>query len=204
MISQSSLTVDEMETSVAAVRTRPRVWMVDDSDDFRSLLAQLLTSEGGLDCERQFSSPEAVLAALAEDAAPDVILLDIQMGEACGLDAIQPIKSLAGSTHVIMLTTCFDSQYQQRARKSGATDFLLKSYSLEQIAQRVWRAMELPVPGAPPIAEVSVRQPEPCVTNSANGHFRKTNLHHRLAVWRNASNRFLRGAFYVRSLLTLW
>lgn len=119
-----------------------RIWMVDDSANLRTLLRSLLTSEEGFECSREFANPPAVLKALAEEAPPDVILLDIQMGAYDGLDAIRPIKSLAPDTHVLMLTTMATPEVREQAYRAGASDFILKSWSLEEMATHIRQAVE--------------------------------------------------------------
>lgn len=122
------------------------VWLVDDSENFRSLLATLLEDEGGLTCARQFSTAEHLLAALATDSAPDIILLDIRMPGMGGLAAVRPIKELAASTQVLMLTTFGDSLAREQAMNDGATDFLLKSFHVDEIAERIRQAQAKPRP----------------------------------------------------------
>jgi DNA-binding NarL/FixJ family response regulator len=119
-----------------------RVWLVDDNARFRSLLASLLIEGGGFDCEREFSNPADALAALAEGNAPDIILLDIEMGEYNGLDAIRPLKSAAKDTHVLMLTTFAAPEARTRAFREGASDFMFKSWSPTEIAAHMRQAME--------------------------------------------------------------
>jgi DNA-binding NarL/FixJ family response regulator len=119
-----------------------RVWMVDDNGAFRTLLATVLADEG-LEIERQFSSPVEVLQALSRERAPDIILLDIEMGEDNGLDAIRPIKALARETHVLMLTTFAQSEARERAFREEASDFMLKTWLVSEIAMHIRQAMEL-------------------------------------------------------------
>lgn len=119
-----------------------RVWLVDDNAAFRALLADLLEGEGSFDCERQFSSPPEILEALACETAPDIILLDIEMGEHNGLDAIRPIKAMAPETHVLMLTTFAGPGCRERAFRAGASDFMLKTWPIPEIAGHVRQAME--------------------------------------------------------------
>ena len=126
-----------------AASSATRIWLVDDSDNFRMLLAGLLNGEPGIEVTREFSSPEGVLEALAGEAAPEVILLDIQMGPFNGLDAIRPIKDLAPNTHVLMLTTLAEPTSRERAFREGASDFMLKSWELKEIVIHIRRAMEL-------------------------------------------------------------
>lgn len=113
------------------------VWLVDDNDRLRTLVGELLDREGGIQCTRQFSGPDELLSTLASKPGPDVILLDVQMGERNGLDAVRPIKSLTPATRVLMFTTCFDPEWRERALSDGASDYLLKSYELKKVAARI-------------------------------------------------------------------
>jgi len=114
-----------------------RVWLVDDNDQLRALIAQVLGQQDGIECARNFSSPDALLSELASKPGPDVILLDVQMGERNGLDAVRPIKSLTRSTRVMMYTTCYNPEWRERALNEGASDYLLKSYAVERVADRI-------------------------------------------------------------------
>lgn len=114
-----------------------KVWLVDDDDSYRTLLAKSLAQRAGIECPRDFRSPDAVLSALASKSGPDVLLLDIHMRDRNGLDAVGPIKTLSRNTRVLMLTTLYDSQYHSRALEEGASGFLLKSNSLEEIVEEI-------------------------------------------------------------------
>ena len=122
------------------------IWLVDDDRRLREALKDVLDKFAGIRCTAGFHSPNAVLSALASKAGPDVILLDIQMGGANGLDAIRPIKALARSTQVLMLTTCFDSELKKRALINGASGFLLKRYPIERILDSIYQALKYPAP----------------------------------------------------------
>ena len=123
----------EPETAPAPVN----VWLVDDDDTYRTLLAELLVNEQGIDCPRQFDSPDAVLSALDSKPGPDVLLLDIHMRDRNGLDAIRPIKSLARSTRVLMLTTFYNSDSHSRALEEGASGFLLKTCEVHRLVEDI-------------------------------------------------------------------
>ena len=188
---------------------RPRVWLVDDNLAFRSVLAELLADVSGFDCSREFSSTAAVLAALAREAPPEVILLDNQMPGGDGVDAVRPIKLLASSTRVLMLTTCFDSLLRHRVLRDGAADFLQKSYSVEQIAERIQAALDKPEGVAAVRPGGSVQ--ESCVPEkNGRGQFGQRDscnsdpLTRQRAAWADASGRLVRGMFQVRSWLNLF
>jgi DNA-binding NarL/FixJ family response regulator len=120
-----------------------RIWIVDDNGPLRDLMADMLNHEVDFECTRQFASPADLLEALSREVAPDIILLDIQMGEYNGLDAIRPIKSLAKGTHVLMFTTFAAPECRARAFREGASDFMLKRWSVEEIVRHIRQAVEL-------------------------------------------------------------
>jgi DNA-binding NarL/FixJ family response regulator len=134
------------ESSSPAVR----VWLVDDNDQLRTLVAEMLGQLGGIDCARHFSSPDELLSTLASKPGPDVILLDVQMGDRNGLDAVRPIKSLTRSTRVLMFTTCYNRAWRERALVEGASDYLLKSETMERVAARIRSSAEDPTPSFTP------------------------------------------------------
>lgn len=146
-------TIDQSEESVGAATSLPdnpptpiNIWLVDDNRQLRSTLMEILDQCEGLRCKASFHSPNAVLSALASKAGPDVILLDIQMGDTCGLDAIRPIKTLSRATQVLMFTTFFDGAAKKRALTDGASGFLLKHFTLEQILASIHQALKNPAP----------------------------------------------------------
>jgi|GEM_PF-1126379 len=133
--------------STQASAPNVRVWLVDDNDQLRTMVADLLTQFGGIECARHFSSPDALLSELASKPGPDVILLDVQMGDRNGLDAVRPIKSLTRSTRVLMFTTCFNPEWRERALGDGASGYLLKSEAMEKVAARIRCPANDPAPG---------------------------------------------------------
>jgi DNA-binding NarL/FixJ family response regulator len=161
-IESETLRVLASRTGTGAGDRSIRIWLVDDNRNFRALLADLLSTESRFECERDFPSAEAVLEALTRGTPPDVILLDIDMGGMSGLDAIRPIKSLAGSTRVLMLTAFFDGYRQARALRDGASAFLLKSYSVEKISSHILQAQEQPFTQerVPASMQVETQEPE--------------------------------------------
>jgi len=134
--------VDSLPETTMTANTNPapassgpvQVWLVDDNDDLRGLIAESLERHGGIVCKRQFGSPDAVMSTLASRIGPDVILLDVQMGAQNGLDAIPTIKALSRSTRVLMLTSFYNDDWHRQAIDSGASGFLLKTDPLERLA----------------------------------------------------------------------
>ncbi len=211
------------QTATASEAALLTVWLVDDDREFSSLLAGLLDRQAGINCSRYFSSAEAVLDALRREAPPDVILLDIDMDGISGLDAIQPIKALAGSTRVFMLTSFYDSQRRARALRDGATDFLLKVDTVDRISHSILRATGEKTSGVIPGSEIgqppvisagpgviSSDWPKRRASEINTGHFvsDKTTQPHpdrgrRSVPWRSVPSQLVRGVDQLREFLGL-
>jgi two-component system nitrate/nitrite response regulator NarL len=122
-----------------------RVWMVDDHASFREGFAQLLNATPGFKVTRQFGSTAPLLGALAEERPPDIVLLDLNIGKESGLAAIQPVRTLAPTAKVVMLTTFNNTYAEAEAFRSGASGFLLKIYDLPEIVRLIHQACYCPM-----------------------------------------------------------
>ena len=68
---------------------------------------------------------------------PDVVLMDVRMPHTSGIQACQTIKALVPSTKIIMLTMSDEESDLYEAVKSGASGYLLKDSSIEEVAQAI-------------------------------------------------------------------
>lgn len=73
---------------------------------------------------------------------PDLILLDIFLGHANGLDILEQLRKQGYSMPVIMMTAFSDIKMAVRAMKLGAEDFIVKPLDLEQLEVAVDRALQ--------------------------------------------------------------
>ena len=76
-------------------------------------------------------------AALAESTAPDVVLLDVRMPRRSGIEACLDIKQAVPSAKILMLTMSDEEADLYEAVKSGASGYLLKDSSIDEVAQAV-------------------------------------------------------------------
>jgi DNA-binding NarL/FixJ family response regulator len=70
-------------------------------------------------------------------AAPDVLLVDLQMPELDGLHAIREIRRVAPQTHILVLTTYDSDGDILRAVEAGATGYLLKDTPREELFKAI-------------------------------------------------------------------
>jgi DNA-binding NarL/FixJ family response regulator len=128
-----------------AAQTNIRVWLTDDNAVFRNTLATVLECVGPFVCEQQYHSAEALLDALAREPAPEVILLDVEMGGMKGVDALPLIRPLAPKVRVLVVTSFYDPIYETQAVLGGASAFLLKTYTAERIVEEIQAALAAPL-----------------------------------------------------------
>lgn len=135
-----------------STRERLIVWVVDDNAGFAKNLAELLDLTDGLRCGRVFKSCETLLDALQTEFPPEVILMDIGLPGMSGIEGIKRIKAIAPSTQAIMLTVFEDSDNIFRAISAGASGYLHKSATLEEIISSLNGILVGGVPMNPHIA----------------------------------------------------
>ncbi|GAB2983499.1 response regulator [Nocardioides montaniterrae] len=113
-----------------------RVLVVDDQELFRRGLTMLLGVEPGIEVVGE-AGDGVRGAALAISTVPDVVLLDVRMPKESGIEACVKIKEALPSTKIIMLTMSDEEADLYEAVKSGASGYLLKDSSIEEVAQGI-------------------------------------------------------------------
>jgi two-component system NarL family response regulator len=113
-----------------------RVIIVDDQELFRRGLTMLLAVEDDIEVVGEASDGIAA-TELAVGSVPDVVLLDVRMPKGSGIDACSSIKSAVPSAKIIMLTVSDEEADLYEAVKNGASGYLLKDASIDEVAQAV-------------------------------------------------------------------
>ena len=110
--------------------------VVDDQELFRRGLTMLLGVED--DIEVVGEAGDGVAATeLAASAVPDVILMDVRMPKRSGIEACVAIKEVAPTARIIMLTVSDEEADLYDAVKNGASGYLLKDSSIDEVAQAI-------------------------------------------------------------------
>ena len=113
-----------------------RVLVVDDQELFRRGLTMLLNVEDDIEVVGEAIDGNSA-ASLATESAPDVVLMDVRMPKLSGIEACTAIKDAAPNARIIMLTVSDDEADLYEAVKNGASGYLLKDSSIEEVAQAV-------------------------------------------------------------------
>lgn len=115
-----------------------KVLIVDDEADLRTLLATVLEDHYTV---LQADSGAAVQRAFS-DEQPDVVLLDVKLPDADGLDLLPQIKKRWTDTDVIVITGHGSFSMAVEATKRGASNFLSKPFENEKLLVDVKCAVE--------------------------------------------------------------
>lgn len=119
-------------------RTRPRLLLIDDNEEFCEDIKSLLGGQYALECERTGS---AGLARLC-DGGFDVVLLDLHLSDSeSGLDVLLEIRKSLIPPPIIMLTGERAIRYAVEAVRRGAFDYLVKPPDLAALQHVIERAM---------------------------------------------------------------
>ena len=117
----------------------PRVLAVDDEAVVCESIRRVLTEEGYSVATTQ--SPREGLDLVRKETF-DLVLLDIKMPEMDGIDFLREVRAVSPETEVIMVTGYATIQTAVEAIKLGATDYLQKPVSPDQLIVAVARALE--------------------------------------------------------------
>lgn len=113
-----------------------RVMVVDDHALFRRGMELVLAQEPGMSVVGEASDgAEAVEKARA--LTPDIVLMDVRMPRRSGLEACRTIHESVPSAKIIMLTISDEEADLYEAIKAGATGYLLKEISIEEVADAI-------------------------------------------------------------------
>ena len=114
-----------------------RVLVVDDQALVRAGFRTILDSEDGIEVVGEAADGAAAVTAVAE-LAPDVVCMDVQMPGMDGLEATRRITADAASAAAVLVLTTFNREdYLFAALEAGASGFLLKNSSPEQLIEAV-------------------------------------------------------------------
>ena len=113
-----------------------KVAIVEDDEQVRENLATLIGGKQGFECAGTYSSGEQVLAEWPR-RPPDVVLMDIHLPGMSGVECVRQLKTMAPEIHVVMLTVYDDSERIFQALQMGASGYLLKRSTSEEILHAI-------------------------------------------------------------------
>ncbi len=117
-----------------------RILVVDDHDSLRKGLVKALTNAGH-DVEEAANGTVAI--ERLQDSQFDVVLTDLRMGGADGMDVLRTATKVQPHAAVILMTAFGSIHTAVEAMKIGAVDFVQKPFEIEEMELKIDKAIEL-------------------------------------------------------------
>jgi DNA-binding response OmpR family regulator len=130
------------------VESGHRAVVVDDDDEIRELLAQVLR-QAGLEVHSSETGAEAL--KLVREVNPDLVTLDLLLPDMDGTDVCRAIREFSDA-YIVMITSRNDEIDRLVGLEIGADDYLAKPFSPREVRARALALLRRPRAGSPPAA----------------------------------------------------
>jgi DNA-binding NarL/FixJ family response regulator len=134
-----------------------KVGIVEDNKTLREGFETLLNHTPGFHCVCTCDTVAAALRKIPK-AAPDVVLMDIQLPDGTGVECTAKLKEMLPALQIVIVTVYEDSERIFQALRAGACGYLLKRAQPETIIAAIREAQEGGVPMTPEIARKVIGQ----------------------------------------------
>ena len=145
-----------------------RVVLCDDHAMVRAGLRALLAGAAGIEVVGEVATGQQAID-MAAALRPDVVLMDLQLGD--GMDGVEAIRRIraagAGAPRVLVVTTYDTDADITRSIAAGATGYLLKAESADELYSAIRAAAAGRTALSPPVADrmmAQLRAPRPALT----------------------------------------
>jgi DNA-binding NarL/FixJ family response regulator len=178
-----------------------RIVIADDQDLVREGLRMMIDAESDLSVVGEAADGNGALAT-AREHDPDVLLMDVRMPDLDGIEATRRLVAAGGRARVLILTTFDLDEYVYRAMKAGASGFLLKDATREQLAAAirtvaVGEALLAPTITRRLIEDFCERPPPTAATPDAVSHLSERELEVMRLIARGLSNAEIAAQLYL-------
>jgi DNA-binding NarL/FixJ family response regulator len=114
-----------------------KVLIADDQELIRQSLQIVLNSRDNIEVSDVVANGQEVIRSIRKNK-PDVILMDIRMPKMDGVQSTKIIKENYPEIKIIILTTFDDDEYVYDALKYGASGYLLKGVSMDELVKAIF------------------------------------------------------------------
>jgi DNA-binding NarL/FixJ family response regulator len=131
-----------MKAKRAASKTpKKRILIVDDHPMMREGLRQLIGNEPDLEICGEAEEPSAALAQ-AEEAKPDLAIVDITLRSSNGLELIKDLALRSPQTAVLVISMHDESLYAERVLRAGGRGYVMKQEGGAKILEAIRRVLD--------------------------------------------------------------
>ncbi len=120
------------------VKRRERILVIDDDSGFAEVVQLLLAGEG-YRTEMASTARDGLKAVHA--AAIDLVITDLKLPDATGLDAIRSVREIDREIPIILMTSYSSVESAVKALRNGAVDYIIKPFNNDDFLHAVERAL---------------------------------------------------------------
>jgi DNA-binding NarL/FixJ family response regulator len=115
------------------------VLLVEDNAEYRAVVNLALDDEKDIELIAEFGTPEIALRSILDKSvdSPQIILLDLRLPGMSGLDAVPYFREYSPDSKIIILTQSDNEEDVLKAISLGASGYLLKSASIQEILRGI-------------------------------------------------------------------
>lgn len=115
--------------------TKKKILVVDDDDDIRSVISLILREEGYAVSE--LNNGQAVVKTI-QQARPDVLLLDVMLGDMDGRDICKELKQLPETEDIpIIIISATHGWHTRHEKNCRADDYISKPFDIDELVSHV-------------------------------------------------------------------
>ena len=134
---------------------KPTLLLFEDNDRLRESLVNLMSLNSQFELLAAFAHcREAEKQVMS--FRPDIVLMDIDMPERNGIEAVRQIRKTNQKVQVIMITVFDDNSHVLDAIKAGANGYLLKKHISDKLSSSIREVLEGGAPMSPSIARMII------------------------------------------------
>jgi two-component system, OmpR family, response regulator len=115
-----------------------KILVVDDEENISFLVSSALRVDG---CDVVTAASGAEALTQADRFGPDVIVLDVMLGDIDGYEVLRRLRSAGNLAPVLFLTARQDTADRVRGLTAGGDDYIVKPFALEELVARVHVAL---------------------------------------------------------------
>ncbi|GAB4040993.1 MAG: response regulator transcription factor [Rubrivivax sp.] len=135
--------------------------LVEDDPATRERLADIVRTGSALQLVAAFGDRQGALDWLASNAAPRVLLVDLELPDGSGIDVIRAARRAGPATEAMVISVFGDEAHVLAAIEAGATGYLLKDASPDEIASAILKLIAGESPISASIARHLLRRFQP-------------------------------------------
>jgi DNA-binding NtrC family response regulator len=121
------------------MKNNGRIYLVDDDELIISMLSRMLKNSG---YDIRTATDATNIVSKIKAWSPDIVLLDIRIGDQSGIDVLPELVKLESATQIVMLTADDTAETAVKAMKLGAADYLTKPFNIDEVKIVLQNIME--------------------------------------------------------------